>query len=200
MKKFIAVLLSASLLLMLAACGNNAGGNDSDGNKQTSSGAGELSIQTPLELLNKVWSGYAEDEKFSAIGGDSSEANTKTNEPGVYSLDDSAAVDSALGFPAASIGKIDSAASLIHMMNANTFTCGAYHVAKSEDVSEIASAIKTNIMERRWMCGFPDKLVVVTVGEYVVAFFGENEIIDTFKAKLTAAYSSAEIASEDAIQ
>ena len=42
--------------------------------------------------------------------------------PGNFSMDDADLLDSSLGFPAAEAGKIDGAASLVHMMNLNTFT------------------------------------------------------------------------------
>lgn len=49
------------------------------------------------------------------------------------------------------------------------------------------------------MCGFPDKLVIVKVDDYVISFFGENEIVETFKTKLTAAYTSAETLCDEPI-
>ena len=75
----------------------------------------------------------------------------------------------------------------------------AFHVAKSDDVTAVADSLKENIMKRQWMCGFPDKLVVITVGDYVVSFFGNEQLVNTFKTKLTAVYQSAEIAYEEAI-
>ena len=89
---------------------------------------------------------------------------------------------------------------LMHMMNANTFTCGAFHVTKSEDVTAVADSLKENILKRQWMCGFPDKLVVITVDDYVVSAFGNGELIDNFKAKLTAVYKSAVVAHEANIE
>lgn len=50
------------------------------------------------------------------------------------------------------------------------------------------------------MCGFPDKLVVITVDDYVVSAFGNGELIDNFKAKLTAVYKSAVVAHEANIE
>ncbi len=52
-------------------------------------------------------------------------------------------------------------------------------------------------MQRQWMCGFPDKLVILTVDNYIVSFFGANDIVDTFKGKVTAAYSSAKTVCEE---
>ena len=119
--------------------------------------------------------------------------------PGNFSMDDADLLDSSLGFPAAEAGKIDGAASLVHMMNLNTFTCGAFHVKDSGDVAALCASLRENILDRHWMCGFPDKLVIVTVGDYVVSVYGYTDLVDTFTAKLAAAYPSAKTVSDDPI-
>jgi len=104
-----------------------------------------------------------------------------------------------LGFPAADAEKIDNAASIMHMMNANTFTCGAYHLKNADDVKSVAADLKENVMGRQWMCGFPDKLVVISVDDYLVSVFGNEELVNTFKDKLTQTYENAKVISEDGI-
>ena len=89
-----------------------------------------------------------------------------------------------LGLP--ETAAVDEAASLVHMMNANTFTAAAYHA--TGDTAELAQQLRDNIMHRQWMCGFPDKLVVAEVGEYVVTVFGANELVDTFMTHLNGIY------------
>lgn len=190
MKKTIAILLTAVLLITLAACSTNGG----------SSSSGNGSPESSVALLEKVWSNYADDEKFAAAGGDSSEANAKSDAPGVFSTEDPALLDSMLGFPESSADKIDGAASLMHMMNQNTFTCGVFHVKASGDVSAVAEELKANILARRWMCGFPEKLIIYSVGDYIVSYFGEGQIISLFTEKLTSAYASAQLISETPIE
>lgn len=190
MKNFLVILLTAALALSLTACGN--GNTDSSGGEQ-------ISVANALELLNTVWDSYGEDEKFPAAGGGMSEENMTMDAPGKFSIEDADILDAMLGFPSASATKIDDAASLMHMMNANTFTCGAYHAKNTGDVSELANAIKDNIQQRQWLCGFPDKLVIVSAGDYIVAFYGTTEIVDTFKTKLCTAYPSAEIVCDEPI-
>lgn len=190
MKKLVTILLTAVMAMSLLACGG----------QKTNDGGQAAAITDSLELLNKVWSTYADDEKFPAAGGDYSEANAKSDMPGKYDISDAAAMDTALGFPADDAAKIDGAASIMHMMNANSFTCGAYHVKSADDVSVIADNIKSHVMQKRWMCGFPEKLVVVTVDDYVVSFYGLNDFVDTFKTKLTGVYSQAKVVSETPIE
>ena len=185
MKKIISLVLAAVLTLSLAACGTK---NDSKGDQPAAPASA-------LDLLEKVWSTYTDDEKFPAAGGDYSEANSKEDAPGVYDLTDRAAVDSALGLP--ETAKVDQAASLVHMMNQNTFTAAAYHC--TDDADALATALRDNIQQRQWMCGFPDKLVIATLGNYVVSVYGDEELVNTFRDKLQAAYSDAAIAYDEMI-
>lgn len=186
MKRILSAALCAALLLTLCACGA-APAESAD------------TPASPLELLETVWNTYSDDEKFPAAGGDYSEENQRDGAPGAFSIADTDTLEYMLGFPAAEVGKIDAAASLMHMMNMNTFTCGAFHAKSSGDLTALCAALRENILDRHWMCGIPDKLVIVTVGDYIVSFFGNAELADTFAAKLAAAYPSAKTVSEDPI-
>ena len=198
MKKFVTLLLAAALLLTLVACGN--GGKETTANGEDTTASQNVESKEPLTVLQTVWASYSDDEKFAVAGGDMSEENSKMDEPGVFSLENKEELDATLGLSAEAAEKVDSAASLVHMMNANTFTCGAFKVKNADDVASLAELLKDNILKRQWMCGFPDKLVVASVDDVVLAFFGKNDNIDTFKAKLTAAYATAEVISESPIE
>lgn len=198
MKKFVTLLLAAALLLTLVACGN--GGKETTANGEDTTASQNVESKEPLTVLQTVWASYSDDEKFAVAGGDMSEENSKMDEPGVFSLENKEELDATLGLSAEAAEKVDSAASLVHMMNANTFTCGAFKVKNADDVASLAGLLKDNILKRQWMCGFPDKLVVASVDDVVLAFFGKNDNIDTFKAKLTAAYATAEVISESPIE
>lgn len=186
MKKVISLLLVAMLVVSFAACG--AG----DGDK-----GGESTIASPVELLNAVWATYEDAEKFPGAGGD--EANQNMEGPGAYGLEDAEGFAAITHFPAESMAKIDAAATLMHMMNANTMTVAAYHVVDGTDMAALADEVKASVMATRWMCGFPEKLVIVTVEDYMVSYFGNGEIVDTFTSKLTAVYASAEVVVDEAI-
>ena len=119
--------------------------------------------------------------------------------PGKFATTDGAALDSSLGFPAAQADKLDDAASMVHMMNANTFTCGAFHAADAADTEAITAAIKENIMQRQWMCGFPDKLVIITVDGYILAAFGAEDLLDTFAANVKAEFDTAKTVCDEPV-
>ena len=185
MKKIIAIALAAVMALSLAACTRQ---NDKNGTT-TSSDAAKGQAKSASEILEKVWSKYSADEKFPATGG--SEKQMKEDMPGKFDVSDAEALDFELGFPKANASEIDDAASLMHMLNQNNFSCGVYHVKDSGNVEALAGKIKENILARQWLCGFPEKLVILTVGDYIVSVFGAGELTGTFVAKLSAEYSSA---------
>ena len=185
MKKIIAFALAAIVALSFAACVKQNG----ESGTTTPSDASKVQVKSALEILEKVWSKYSNDEKFPATGG--SEKHMKENMPGKFDVSDAEALDFELGFPKANASEIDDAASLMHMLNQNTFSCGVFHVKNSGDTAALAGKIRDNILNRQWLCGFPEKLVILTVGDYIVSVFGAAELTDTFTAKLSAEYSSA---------
>ena len=185
MKKILALLLAAVMVLSLAACSDKG----SEGGATSPAGAQTNQPKSALEILEKVWSKYSADEKFPATGG--SEKHMKEDMPGKFDVSDAEALDFELGFPKAQATEIDDAASLMDMLNQNSFSCGVYHVKDSGNVEALAGKIKENILARQWLCGFPEKLVILTIGDYIVSVFGAGELTDTFIAKLSAEYSSA---------
>ena len=76
MKKFVSMMLSALLVLSLAACGD----------KNNASGDKPAAPTSALNILETVWNTYGEDEKFAVAGGDFSEANAREDAPGVFDL------------------------------------------------------------------------------------------------------------------
>lgn len=155
-------------------------------------------ISDPVTLLNSVYALFGEDEKFPATGGDFSSGELIEG-AGSFALAEPDILDNVIGYPAAEIAQIDSAATLTHMMNQNTFSSGAYHVVAGTDTAALAESIRANIQNRMWCCGFPEKLIVATVDDYVISAFGKEFAISAFTTHLTEAYPSAVIVIEEAI-
>ena len=183
--KLAALFLCGMMLFTLAACRQK----DNGGNGGTDAAAPADS----LELLTKVWDSYTDDEKFSAVGGDYD--HSVDGAPGTFDISQADNVEYMLTLPQDKVSLIDGAASLMHMMNANTFTCGAFHPAKAEDADTLAQTLRDSIQGKQWMCGFPDKLVVAKVGGY-----GDQDLVNTFRDKLSAAWAGTEIVFDEAIQ
>lgn len=189
MKKITSLALALALALTLTACGK----------KDNIAGNGDSSVPADATaLLTAVWDAHSDDEKFPAAGGDYE--NPVEDAPGAVSIADADNLNYMLTLPVEDAGKIDGAASLSHMMNANTFTCGAFHVTSKDDVETVASDLRDAIQSKQWMCGFPDKLVVLTYGEYVVALFGADDLVDDFVNTMTATYTGVQTACDEPLQ
>ena len=191
MKKLAVILLASLTIFALTGCGS---GKDSDASKE-----GEASkYSDALEVMNAVLEVYTDDQRFAIAGGDSS--NTTEDAPGKFDVSKTEELDYMLGLPADQAAVIDDAASMVHMMNANTFTGAVYHLTEGTDVTAFADAVKANILARQWMCGFPDKLLIIDVdGRYVITAFGEAGIMEIFKTNALSALSDAQVITEDPI-
>jgi len=179
MKKRILLLVTAAVLAMsMMACGKDDAGNNAEN---------EAVDMTAVEVLENVWATYGDDEKFFAMGGDMS--NPVDNAPGAYSMDDTEALANTFQIPAEAFASVDEVASLLHAMNANTFTGGAFHLTDAANVETFVASVKDGVMNAQWMCGFPEKLVIINVhDEFVVSAFGNGEIIENFKNKVATVY------------
>lgn len=189
MKKFIsAAMVLAMLVTMLAGCG---GSNASE----TTGAATESAAEPPataLEILENVWANYADEEKFSVIGGNI-EAGVM-DAPGNYDMAYAENMTYNLLVPAEQIANITEAASMIHMMNANTFTCGVFRLAEGVSAADFGTAMQTAVRNNQWMCGFPETLLIESIGgEYVLVAFGVNDAMTPFAAHLAAAYADAQV-------
>ena len=186
MKRTLSLILALVMALSLAACGKK-----DDGKNNADAPADSLA------LLTKVWDSYTDDEKFPAAGGDYE--TSVDDAPGAFDPSNADNLNFLLTVPTEDASLIDDAASLMHMMNANTFTCGAYHLSDDVSAADVASSLRDNIMNRQWMCGFPDKLVVLTMGQFVVSVYGAEDLVDTFRDKLQNCFSSAVVVYDESI-
>ena len=165
MKKMISLAMAVLMLVAMVACG---------GGEQT---ANSFGVVDSTELLQQVWGSYADDEKFAIMGGDYD--NNVSDAPGKFNHENAEYMDSLLAIPADAAAMVDDAASIIHMMNANTFTAGAFRLADMNNTDAFVAAVKESVMNRQWMCGFPEKLVIVNVSDTcLIVMFGAGEIID----------------------
>ncbi len=194
MKKLIALLLAVVMVMtVFAACGKEETPAQDDVTEEVTEVAAPASA---LEILENVWALYGEDEKFPAVGGDMS--NAVDGAPGAFNVKDADAMTYQLLVPADQFANITEAASVCHMMNMNTFTCGVFRI--SGDSAAFAETMYNTVKGNQWMCGFPDStLVSVIGGEYVLVAFGINDAMDPFEAKFQEAYPAAQIAYNEAI-
>ena len=192
----IVVIVAVVLSVVFLGGNNTNNGGTNNGGNQT-----ELPYKNATEILTLAWdkvpfiiddAGTPDDteddltkyieyegEKYhNFVGGfelDAEEFPVQVEgAPGNFMLDGEM-IDSQLGYPAAKIDAIDSAASLKFGMNENMFTCGAYHFVDGTNVTELANAIEDNIQNRQWWCGFPEKVIIIQLpGNYLISIFGQS--------------------------
>lgn len=187
MKKMITFILGAAMVISLVGCSGNNGSSNHGG-----SGDGSTSsYSSAVEVLETVYGVYSEDQKFPIGGGDSE--HMTTDAPGAFDVSKTEELTSTLSLPESETTHIDDAASMIHMMNANTFTGAAYHLTGDVSADEFADALKEGILAKQWICGMPDTLVVINVdGQYVIAAYGADDLVETFKDNALSALDGAE--------
>lgn len=191
MKKFLSIILALTMVLSLAACGGN-----------TQQPEAEVPAQqmpaSALEVLNTIWNDYADDEKFPVLGGNIE--NYVDGAPGEYSMDYAENMTYNLLIPADQIANVTEVASMIHAMNANTFTGAVYKLAGGVSAADFGAAMKDAVMNNQWMCGFPETLLIRNFGDtYVLVAFGVNDAMDPFIAHMDAVYPGFETIAKKAI-
>ena len=141
----------------------------------------EPSYNDSLELINEIFNSYnasaTEETMLYVSGGNPYNFDTVNPEgPAAFVALADTDYDDNLGFPAAEASKIENAASMFNMMNTNTFTCYTVKLTSGTDVNAMANTLKENILNRQWLCGMPEKLVIISCpGNYLLVVWGVVE-------------------------
>lgn len=189
MKKIMPILLASVLLFHFTACGvKNTAPEDE---------AAKIEITDATELLTKAWKMVPEDKQFYVVGGDAE--HIVEEKPGSFHLENAEelGLENTMCYPMSAVEYIDDAATLIHGMISNGFTAGAYHVTKEADMQMVTEAIRNRTLENQWLCGFPEKLMIATVEDYVVSVFGYTDNVDAFDEALKSVYGDAVVVVAD---
>ncbi len=225
MKKIIALLLVMTMALSLAACADNTPAettvNETTAPEETpaettvpeetpaettlpeetpAETTGAVSESGALTVLQNIFNAYAEDSRPPLAGG---AGDTMSWEgPGVIATTDADNLSYYLLVPADQMANISEAASMMHAMNQNNMTVGAFKV--TGDAKAFAETMANAVVNNTWMCGFPEKVAVYTIGEYVVMFYGKAGVDDPefgnflapFVTAMTTAYPDATLVVE----
>lgn len=193
MKKMISLLLVLVMALsVLVGCA---------GNGETTPETSEPAVIGPasaLEVLENIWALYGDEEKFPVMGGNPE--GGVMDGPAVWADEYLVNLSYSLQLPEAEMENVADAASMIHMMNTNTFTGAVLHLNEGVDAAAFAANAKDAIMAAQWMCGFPEKLVIADLGgQYLLIAYGVNDAMGPFETKLAEAYPSANTLYSEAI-
>ena len=190
MKKFISMALALVMVFGLTAC--------------TGAGTDETVAPTAdapasaLEVLENIWALYADSEKFPVMGGNPE--GGVMDAPANWDLTYAEGLTSFLQLTADDIANIDEAATMIHMMNANTFTGAVVHLKEGVSAADFAATARDAIVNGQWLCGSPEKMIAADLGgNYLLIALGVNDAMGTFEAKLAEAYPGVNVLYSEAI-
>ncbi|MCQ2520786.1 MAG: hypothetical protein MJ105_00270 [Lachnospiraceae bacterium] len=198
-KRVLGIMMAVMVGMVTMGCGKDV--NNTVGNEVEET----VSIGSAIEAMNNIWDNY-EGEKFSIMGGDY--ANMTDGVPGAMLVaddpatdeDESAAIKFLVLVPEDQIAKVDDGASMVHAMNQNTFTAGVFHLVNAEDKEAFAKAYVENAQNNMWMCGIPDRVVVMSLNDsYVLTLFGADDILKECQNTATTLYPGAKIVAEGVI-
>ena len=185
MKKLISLaLVLAMALSILAGCGTTPAGEAGNDN----GGADVAAPASALEVLENIWAQYGEDEMFPVIGGNM-EAPVD-GAPGNYDMAYVENLPFNLIVPHTELANVTEAATMVHMMNANTFTAGVVKMADGTDMAAFADTMRDALKNNQWMCGMPEHMIIADMGgNYMLIAFGVNDAMGPFEAHLAEAYA-----------
>lgn len=198
MKRILTLTLAALATLTLAACSNSSVDESSEQPDISASSAdsdsAEAAYDDPVAVLEAAWAAYPEADKFPVFGGSTDVAEEYDSKPGPFTLTMTDELSNNLKVPEGVMSQIKNAASMIHRMNANTFTSAVFEV--EGDIDAFSTAIVDSVNNTQWMCGFPGTVITVKVDRYLIMAFGNGEIIENFKTAATTAVDGAALVHE----
>lgn len=182
MKKILAIILAAVMAFSLVGCGGNDEAPDGDVNNTPVETPVETPAETPavpaLDVFTQVWNLVPEDSRPMSFGGDYNEENQVENAPGKHEIGDGTELDSGFGFPTDMTDSVKEAATIRHMLNVNSLSAAMYLMADGADISAFAQGIRDSLMNRAYMCGWPEVLVVMSIdGKYVLSAYGTTDLV-----------------------
>ena len=227
MKKIIALVLAMLMLVALVACGTTPddvddtkpGTEDVEGtekpsedipgttDKEPAKGSDEMfnaAVDKFIDIIVPLFEMPAEDVKSAFVGGYLSETEGTSTEgkAGPTPLD---VEEASMTFKTVSLisddsfAKIEDAAVFHHMMNMNTLATSIMRVASADDTTSVANSLKDSVGGNEiWMCGFPERYVVITIDTYVISAYGNTDMVNAIKTAVTETYTNAVVVADEA--
>ena len=154
-------------------------------------------ISSACDILQKAWDTYEDsdsdnnmyNDKFAVMGGH--QESYVLDLPGTYDLSKTSDLERSFCVPTTMAEYVDDVATMMHLMHANTFSTAALHITEDDRVEELVDVLENKLLNQQWLGGSPDKFVIVTIADnYVVVAFGQEEVVDYFKAALLLVYEN----------
>lgn len=152
---------------------------------------------TSAQLLGKIWTQYAEEDRFACYGG--TVENSMADAPGDLDMQNTEELTSKYLLPQSMLSQVESGASLVHLMNNNIFTAAVFSLKDGADLKNEAKALRDNLQKTQWICGQPDRLLVAQADGHLLMVFGAKDVMDTFRQNMQASYPDASILYDEAV-
>ncbi|MBE6599459.1 MAG: hypothetical protein E7638_08465 [Ruminococcaceae bacterium] len=101
--------------------------------------------------------------------------------------------------PSDQADKLQSAACFYNMMNMNNGTFSAFELKDAAEAEAVAGALKDAITGNQWMCGFPERYLIVNVDGVIISAFGLTDAVNAMKDAVTEAHTGAEVLFDEAL-
>ena len=164
---------------------------------QGSTNSGAAGTQS-AGLLSAIWELFPEEERFASYGGTVEHA--VTDAPGDLDMKNTDELTAHYLIPQDRLAEVTEGASLVHMMNSNIFTAAVLKLSGQETAAAFAESWRTAIQGNRWICGQPDKLLMLELEEgHILMAFGSNDAMTAFRQRANEAYPQAKTLYEEAI-
>ena len=198
------------------------GENDSSADDTTDEGSETISLDA-FTALDSVYAGFLEKlaPAFGAASGEeiagyfvSSEMETVTETdpdtgeefsyempksgPGAIDLSNAENLAVTL-FPADSADKLNSAAVFFNMMNMNNGTFSAFELKDASEAQAVADTLKDVITGNMWMCGFPERYLIINIDGVIISAFGVGDGTNALRDAISETYSGAVVLYDEAL-
>ncbi len=102
--------------------------------------------------------------------------------------------------PSDNADKLNSAAVFFNLMNQNNGTFSAFELKDPADAQTIADVLKGAISGNMWMCGFPERYLIVNVNGVIISAFGLADATNAMKDAITETYAGAVVIYDEALE
>lgn len=214
MKKLIALMMAFAIVASFAACGaKNETENTQNSTNTTTVPEEGVSIEeniggtlgntgdykpqidsnsTAVELLEPIWMGLGGEHQPAAYGGHYSEEYN--NGPATYELTYADELANVLMLPADKMDSVEDAATVVHLLNANSMTAGVVKLKEGTDVKAFADAVADRITNNQWICGFPEWMSVVQINDnFLFIAYGVYDLVSPMVENMDSSWNTKEL-------
>ena len=228
MKKIITALLLMGMILSFASCRNRNKDSTTESSPPESTNSGNISpgaVTTTAEgilegvyepFLNNMLPAYGVesiDEVRSYFVGTEMQTVTEKdedtgeefsyempkNEPGSLSFDNFAEWENQTMLPADALAQIQNAAIFYSLMNMNNGTFYSFELKNESEVASLADRVQSNIKSNYWICGFPERFLIMRTDDVLICAYGLESAMNAWKSAVTSVYENAEVLYDEAL-